>query len=83
MSVPRTLTATSAALVGLLALAGCASGSEAEPKETEPAAASVTIEDNTGTHEIATPPRSVVASTTAPSRRSPTGASSSPPAPSP
>ena len=60
MSVPRTLTATSAALVGLLALAGCASGAEAEPEKVEPAA-SVTIEDNTGTHEIATPPKSVVA----------------------
>lgn len=61
MSVPRTLTATSVALVGLLALAGCASGGAAEPEKTEPAAASVTIEDNTGTHEIATPPASVVA----------------------
>lgn len=61
MSVPRTLTATSAALVGLLALAGCTSGGSAEPEKTEPAAATVTIEDNTGTHEIATPPTSVVA----------------------
>ena len=61
MSVPRTLTATSVALVGLLALAGCASGGSAEPEKTEPAAASVTIEDNTGTHEIPTPPASVVA----------------------
>ncbi len=60
MSVPRTLTATSAALVGLLALAGCTSGGSAEPEKTEPAAATVTIEDNTGTHEIATPPTSVV-----------------------
>ena len=61
MSVPRTLTATSVALVGLLALAGCASGGSAEPEKTEPAAAFVTIEDNTGTHEIPTPPASVVA----------------------
>lgn len=60
MSVPRTLTATSAALVGLLALAGCSSNT-ADSEETEPAAASVTIEDNTGTHEVATPPTSVVA----------------------
>lgn len=61
MSVPRTLTIPSLGLVGLLALAGCASPSAAEPEETESAAASVTIEDNTGEHEIATPPTSVVA----------------------
>ncbi|MGJ0390859.1 siderophore ABC transporter substrate-binding protein [Microbacterium sp. CGR1] len=61
MSMPRILTATSVGLVGLLALSGCASGGESEPEETEAAAASVTIEDNTGTHEIATPPVSVVA----------------------
>ena len=61
MSVPRTLTATSAALVGLLALSGCASGAEAEPEQTEAAAGTVAIEDNTGTHEIQTPPASVVA----------------------
>lgn len=61
MSVPRTLTATSLGLAGLLVLAGCASGASAEPEKTEPAAASVTVEDNTGTHEIATPPASVVA----------------------
>ncbi|MBT2484866.1 MULTISPECIES: siderophore ABC transporter substrate-binding protein [unclassified Microbacterium] len=61
MSVPRTLTVTSFGLVGLLALAGCASPSAAEPEETGSGAASVTIEDNTGEHEIATPPASVVA----------------------
>lgn len=61
MSVPRTFRATSVALVGLVTLVGCASGSAAEPEETEPAATSVTIEDNTGTHEISTPPASVVA----------------------
>ncbi|KQQ65241.1 siderophore ABC transporter substrate-binding protein [Microbacterium sp. Leaf320] len=61
MSMPRILTATSIGLVGLLALAGCASGGESEPEEAEAAAASVAIEDNTGTHEIATPPTSVVA----------------------
>ena len=61
MSMPRILTATSIGLVGLLALSGCASGGESEPEETEAAASSVTIEDNTGTHEIATPPTSVVA----------------------
>ncbi|WP_311258952.1 ABC transporter substrate-binding protein [Microbacterium sp. WCS2018Hpa-9] len=61
MSMPRILSATSVGLVGLLALAGCASGAEAEPAETTPAADSVTIEDNTGSHEIATPPASVVA----------------------
>ena len=63
MSVPRTLTATSVALVGLLALSGCASGGEAEPEETTAESGTVTIEDNTGTHEISTPPASVVAST--------------------
>jgi iron complex transport system substrate-binding protein len=61
MSMPRTLTVTSFGLVGLLALAGCASGAAAEPEETEAAPASVTIEDNSGEHEIATPPASVVA----------------------
>lgn len=61
MSMPRILTATSVGLVGLLALSGCASGSDPEPEETEATASSVTIEDNTGTHEIATPPASVVA----------------------
>lgn len=61
MSVPRTLTATSVALVGLLALSGCASGGEAEPEETTAESGTVTIEDNTGTHEISTPPASVVA----------------------
>ena len=61
MSMPRTLTATSIGLVGLLALAGCASGGADDATETAPAADSVTIEDNTGEHEIATPPASVVA----------------------
>jgi iron complex transport system substrate-binding protein len=61
MSMPRILTATSVGLVGLLALAGCTSGSAAEPEKTEAAPASVTIEDNTGKKEIATPPASVVA----------------------
>lgn len=61
MSVPRTLTATSVALVGLLALSGCATGAEAEPEETAAASGTVTVEDNTGEHEIATPPASVVA----------------------
>jgi iron complex transport system substrate-binding protein len=61
MSVPRILTVTSVGVVGLLALAGCSTAAEAEPEETEAAAASVTIEDNTGEHEIATPPASVVA----------------------
>ncbi|WP_091230295.1 siderophore ABC transporter substrate-binding protein [Microbacterium sp. 3J1] len=61
MSMPRILTATSVGVVGLLALAGCASGAEAEPEETEAAPSSVTVEDNSGSHEIATPPASVVA----------------------
>lgn len=61
MSVPRNLIATSVGLVGVLALAGCSAGGSAEPGATGPATATVTIEDNTGTHEIATPPASVVA----------------------
>ena len=61
MSMPRVLTAASVGVVGLLALAGCSTPAEAEPEQTEAAAASVTIEDNTGEHEIATPPASVVA----------------------
>lgn len=61
MSMPRILTATSVGLVGLLTLAGCASGSDAEPQGTAAAADSVTVEDNSGSHEIATPPASVVA----------------------
>lgn len=61
MSVPRILATTSLGLAGILSLAGCASGAAAESEKTEPAAASVTVEDNTGTHEIATPPASVVA----------------------
>lgn len=61
MSMPRILTATSVGLVGLLTLAGCACGSDAEPQGTAAAADSVTVEDNSGSHEIATPPASVVA----------------------
>lgn len=61
MSMPRILTATSVGLVGLLTLAGCASGSDAEPEGTAAATDSVTVEDNSGSHEIATPPASVVA----------------------
>ncbi|WP_431806716.1 siderophore ABC transporter substrate-binding protein [Microbacterium paraoxydans] len=61
MSVPRTLTVTSVALVGLLALSGCATGADAEPGETTASSGTVTIEDNTGEHEISTPPASVVA----------------------
>lgn len=60
MSVPRILTATGLGAVSLLALAGCATGAAADPEETT-AASSVTVEDNNGTHEIATPPSSVVA----------------------
>ncbi|WP_314426615.1 ABC transporter substrate-binding protein [uncultured Microbacterium sp.] len=61
MSMPRILTATSVGLVGLLALAGCSTSAEAEPEQADAETASVTIEDNTGEHEIATPPASVVA----------------------
>lgn len=61
MSMPRVLTVASVGVVGLLALAGCSTSAEAEPEQTAAAAESVTIEDNTGEHEIATPPASVVA----------------------
>ncbi|SJN42609.1 Petrobactin ABC transporter, periplasmic binding protein [Microbacterium esteraromaticum] len=62
MSVPRILAGTSLGLVSLLALAGCAGSAAAEPEQgVAPATSTVTIEDNNGTHEIATPPASVVA----------------------
>lgn len=61
MSMPRVISVTSVGLVGLLALAGCASGSEAAQPSESAAADSVTVEDNTGSHEIETPPASVVA----------------------
>ncbi len=61
MSMPRILGGTALGLAGLLALAGCSSQATAEPKETTEAAATVTVEDNNGTQEIATPPTSVVA----------------------
>ena len=60
MSMPRILGGTALGLAGLLALAGCSSQAAAEPKETT-AATTVTVEDNNGTQEIATPPASVVA----------------------
>ncbi|ALX66370.1 siderophore ABC transporter substrate-binding protein [Microbacterium sp. XT11] len=62
MSVPRrTLAISGLGVVGLLVLAGCASGGPAEPEGAKASAATVTVEDNSGTHEIATPPSSVVA----------------------
>lgn len=61
MSMPRILGGTAIGLVGILALAGCNSQAAAEPEETTPAASTVTVEDNNGTQEIATPPTSVVA----------------------
>ncbi|MFC4140030.1 MULTISPECIES: siderophore ABC transporter substrate-binding protein [unclassified Microbacterium] len=61
MSVPRILAVTGLATATLLAIAGCATEKPAAEQKTPPAAASVTIEDNTGSHEIATPPASVVA----------------------
>lgn len=59
MSVPRILAVTSLGAAALLAVAGCSAEKPAEQKT--PAASSVTIEDNNGTHTIATPPKSVVA----------------------
>ncbi|MGF3056097.1 siderophore ABC transporter substrate-binding protein [Microbacterium sp. YY-01] len=61
MSVPKLFTATGVGLAALLALTGCGSA-QAQPEETaQPAATTVTVEDNNGTHEIVTPPTSVVA----------------------
>ncbi|MFD5213575.1 siderophore ABC transporter substrate-binding protein [Microbacterium sp. NPDC058345] len=61
MSVPRTLSAVGLGLVGILTLAGCGGQAAAEPGTDAPAAKTVTVEDNNGTHEISTPPASVVA----------------------
>ncbi|MEJ1092144.1 siderophore ABC transporter substrate-binding protein [Microbacterium istanbulense] len=61
MSMPRILGGTALGLVGILSLAGCSGQAAAEPEKTTPAASTVTVEDNNGTQEIATPPASVVA----------------------
>ncbi|UNK70263.1 ABC transporter substrate-binding protein [Microbacterium sp. H1-D42] len=61
MSVPRILAGTSLGLVSLLALVGCAGATAEEPAEKAEQASTVTVEDNNGSHEIATPPTSVVA----------------------
>lgn len=61
MSVPRALAATSVGLISLLAIAGCSAPAESKPTEQKPAASSITIEDNNGTHTITSPPTSVVA----------------------
>src|SRR5690606_19893749 len=61
MSVPRILGGTAAGLVGLLALAGCASQPAAEGDDDKPATGTVTVEDNHGTHEVPLSAASVVA----------------------
>ncbi|GAA3931732.1 siderophore ABC transporter substrate-binding protein [Microbacterium soli] len=61
MSVPRILGATAVGLAGLLAIAGCASSPTAEADEKTSTESTVTVEDNNGSHEISTPPASVVA----------------------
>ncbi len=61
MSVPRILTGTSLGIVSILALAGCSGQAAATPEDSDPTAGTVTVEDNHGTHEVATPPSSVVA----------------------
>ena len=61
MSVPRTLSAVGLGLAGILALAGCGGTAAAEPETEKPAATTVTVEDNNGTHEISTTLTSVVA----------------------
>jgi len=56
------LAATSLGIATLLAIAGCATPAAEKPVETEkPAATSVTVEDNNGSHTIALPLTSVVA----------------------
>jgi len=59
MSVPRILAATALGAATVLAIAGCTAAPAAPT--ASPAASTVTEEDNNGTHEIATPPTSVVA----------------------
>jgi len=61
MSVPRFLGATALGLVGVLTIAGCASQPAATAEEPKPAATSVTIEDNHGTHEVSLDAASIVA----------------------
>lgn len=61
MSVPRILGGSAIGLVSVLALAGCASQPAADAEKNEPAAATVTVEDNHGTHEVSLSPASVVA----------------------
>ncbi len=61
MSVPRILGGSAIGLVSVLALAGCASQPAAEAGKNKPAAATVTVEDNHGTHEVSLSPASVVA----------------------
>ena len=61
MSVPRIASAVALGAAALLALAGCASQPTAEADEKKPAASTVTVEDNNGSHKISTPPASVVA----------------------
>lgn len=60
MSVPRILGGTAAGLASILALAGCATQPAAEAEE-KPAATTVTVEDNHGTHEVPLDAASVVA----------------------
>ncbi|MDR6866649.1 iron complex transport system substrate-binding protein [Microbacterium resistens] len=61
MSVPRILAATALGAASVLAIAGCSASPATAPTASAPAASSVTIEDNNGTHEIKTPPTAVVA----------------------
>ncbi|MGB4136325.1 MAG: ABC transporter substrate-binding protein, partial [Microbacterium sp.] len=61
MSVPRILAVTGLVTAALLAVTGCATEKPAAEQKTPAAQATVTIEDNNGSHEIVTPPASVVA----------------------
>ncbi|MBD8019847.1 siderophore ABC transporter substrate-binding protein [Brevibacterium gallinarum] len=57
----RRLSAVAALSAVALTLSACGSGTGTSAEETPENSATVTVEDNNGTHEIATPPTSVVA----------------------
>ncbi|QIN29421.1 siderophore ABC transporter substrate-binding protein [Brevibacterium luteolum] len=57
----RRLSAVAALSAVALTLSACGSGTGTSAEETPENSATVTVEDNNGTHEIATPPKSVVA----------------------
>ena len=60
MSVPRLLAVSTLGVAAVLAISGCSAAKPAAESE-KPAAKSVTVEDNSGTQTVQTPPKSVVA----------------------